>query len=209
MAEAGTRKPRATRATTAKRSDAKAPAKGSDAKPAARTRRPPRSAKQKVIEETARAYFDSVAARDPDAMASHWSEDGVEDIVPLGVFRGPEGVRGLFRELFAAIPDFEFTVTRVVADERVAAVQYRAVGNFTGGPFQGLQANGAHIELRGVDMVEVEDGKIVRNTAFYDGADFARQLGMLPAQDSGAERAMKSALNAVTKVRRAIDERRH
>jgi hypothetical protein len=37
---------------------------------------------------------------------------------------------------------------------------------------------------------------------------FARQIGMLPPLDSGAERAMKGAFNTVTKVRRAIDERR-
>ena len=40
------------------------------------------------------------------------------------------------------------------------------------------------------------------NTAYYDGASFARQVGMLPAEGSGAERAMKGAFNAVTKMRR-------
>jgi hypothetical protein len=35
----------------------------------------------------------------------HWSGDGVADIVPLGVLRGREEIAGLFRDLFAALPD--------------------------------------------------------------------------------------------------------
>ena len=42
------------------------------------------------------------------------------------------------------------------------------------------------------------------NTAYYDGASFARQVGMLPSEGSGAERAMKGAFNAVTKMRRRV-----
>jgi steroid delta-isomerase-like uncharacterized protein len=140
-------------------------------------------------------------------MAAHWSPDGVEDIVPLGVFRGPDEVRRLFGELFAAIPDAEMQVTRVIADDRTAVVEWRMRGNFTGGPFQGVEPTGRSIELRGVDLVEVEDEAVVRNTAYYDGADFARQIGLLPPQDSGAERAMRGAFNTVTKLRRTWSER--
>jgi hypothetical protein len=57
-------------------------------------------------------------------------------------------------------------------------------------------------------MIEIADGKNVTNTAYYDGMAFAREIGLLPAQDSGAERAMKGAVNAVTKARRALAEGR-
>jgi steroid delta-isomerase-like uncharacterized protein len=170
-----------------------------------RTRKPPR---RRQVEDAARSYMAAVTARDPDAMAEHWHPDGVEDIVPLGVFRGPDGVRGLFRELFAAIPDSDMQVTRVTASETVAAVEWRFSGHFTGGPFQGIEPTGRLIELRGCDCLEIEDGKITRNTAFYDGMAFARGVGLMPPEDSGAERAMKQAFNAVTKVRKAIAERR-
>ncbi len=35
-----------------------------------------------------------------------------------------------------------------------------------------------------------------------------RQLGLLPPQDSGPEKAIKSAFNAVNKVRRTVNQRR-
>ena len=177
-------------------------------KPAAAKKpaKPRRSARVKAVEEAAQKYFDAVTARDPAAMADCWHADGVEDIIPLGVFRGPEAVKALFTELFTAFPDFEFTVTRITADHEVAAVQWRATGTFTGGPFQGLDPNGRRIELRGTDCVEIdEEGRITRNTAAYDGMGFARGLGLLPPENSGAEKAMRGAFNAVTKLRKAVE----
>ena len=81
-------------------------------------------------------------------------------------------------------------------------------GHFTGAPFQGVEPTGRPIELRGVDMIEIADGKNVTNTAYYDGMAFARGAGLLPPQDSGAERAMKSAVNAATRLRRAVADGR-
>ena len=183
---------------------------GAKAKPdgAKKQTKPRRSAKSREVEAHARSYFDAVAARDPEAMASHWSPDGVEDLVAERVLRGPDEIAGFFRELFAAMPDLETTVQRVVADDSHAVVEWREAGTFTGAPFQGIEPNGRRIELRGMDILEVKDKKILSNTAYYDGAAVPRQLGMLPPQDSGAERAMKAAFNATTRVRKAVNERR-
>jgi steroid delta-isomerase-like uncharacterized protein len=140
-------------------------------------------------------------------MAGHWHLDGVDDLVPVGVLRGPDEVRSFFRDLFAALPDAEMVVDRVVADSHAAAVQWRMSGTFDGATFMGIEPNGRRIELRGIDCLEIEDGKITRNTAVYDGNAFARAIGMLPPRDSGGERAMIAAFNAATKVRAAVRER--
>jgi steroid delta-isomerase-like uncharacterized protein len=170
----------------------------------ARTRRPPR---RKLVEGHARSYFEALAARNAEAMATHWSPDGVADIVPLAVLRGPEQIKGFFRELFAAFPALETTVTRLVADDKHAAIEWRMVGSFNGGQFQGIEPTGKRVEMRGLDVLEIREQEIVSNTAYYDGAEFARQLGLLPPRDSGADRAIRNALNAVTRVRRAVSDR--
>jgi steroid delta-isomerase-like uncharacterized protein len=158
-------------------------------------------------EEVVRSAFEAVARRDADAIGVHWREDGVEEIVPVGVFRGRREIVDFFREVFAAVPDVETTLTRVVANDRLVGAEWRMAGDFTGAPFQGIDPTGRRVELRGFDLFEVEDGQIVGNTAYYDGAAFARQVGMLPPKDSGAEGAITSAFNAMTKVRKAIAER--
>jgi steroid delta-isomerase-like uncharacterized protein len=141
-------------------------------------------------------------------MRSLYHSDVVDDVVPIGILRGRTAAVEFFAGLFEAVPDLEASVGRVVTDggERVA-IEWRMAGTFDGAPFQGIDPTGKRIDMRGFDLFEVRDGLIVTNTGYYDGAEFARQVGMMPPQDSGAERALKSAFNAVTKVRRTINER--
>lgn len=190
------------------RTDAKAGA-AADAEPGTTEPKPTRRriTRRKAVEEHARSYFDALARRDTAGMADHWSEDGVADIVPLDVLRGREQIVAFFAELFRAVPDLETTVTRVIAGEHEAAVEWRMTGHFTGEPFQGVDPTGKRIDLRGVDLVEVADGKNAVNTAYYDGMTFARQIGLMPGRDSGPERAMKNAFNAATRLRRVVSER--
>jgi steroid delta-isomerase-like uncharacterized protein len=186
----------------AKTEDTAQPQETAEAKP---TRR--RTPKRKVVEEHARSLFDAWSRRDARGIGEHYREECVVDIVPIGVFRGRQAMVDFSLEVFAAVPDLETTVTRVAASETLAAVEWRMQGNFTGAAFQGIDPTGKHVEFRGIDLMEIEDGATVSNTAYYDGAEFARQVGMLPPEGSGAERTMKTAFNAVTKVRKALADR--
>lgn len=178
---------------------------GTEAKAKAKPK--PRTTKRKAVEARVSGYFEALGSRDVRALGEHWREDAVNEIVPIGVLRGRDEIQEFFRGLFAAMPDVETTVVRVVPGDRLAAVEWRMSGTFTGEPFQGIDPTGNPVELRGLDLFEVEDDLIVGNTAYYDGADFARQVGLMPPRDSGAERALKSAFNTVAKVRKAVAER--
>jgi steroid delta-isomerase-like uncharacterized protein len=167
-----------------------------------------RITRRKAVEQTVRSYFEAMDRRDADAMAAHWSEDGIEDIVAVGVLRGRDELRDYFNSMFAGMPDARTTITRLVAGEQSCAVEFRIEATMEGAPFMGIEPSGKHIEIRGMDLFELEDGKLVSNTSYFDGTSIARQIGMLPADGSGADRAMKSAFNAMTKLRRAVAERR-
>ena len=89
--------------------------------------------------------------------------------------------------MWAAIPDFEFEVLDIVAEDDQAVCHWRITGTFAGpGTFQGLEPTGARLDIRGVDVIKVRDGRIVRNDAYTDGMTIAQQLGVLPPKDSGA-----------------------
>ena len=135
-------------------------------------------------------------------MKSCYADDAVIDLVPLHVLRGSEELRQFFLGLFAAIPDLETTYEVAAASDDAAVIEWRMRGTFNGGAaFQGVEPTGKRVELRGCDVMRIENDRIVHNTAYYDGMDFARQAGMMPAQDSAGERAMIGAFNAVTKLR--------
>ncbi|MBV9207281.1 MAG: ester cyclase [Actinobacteria bacterium] len=167
------------------------------------------SAATRTPAEVARAAFDAVIRKDPDGIVAAGAPGYVDDFVAIGEIRGHEAVRAFFRELFAAFPDFAMTVNRLVADETSAVVQWHAAGTFAGGPFQGIAPTGRRVEIRGVDVMEIADGLIQRNTIYYDGATFARQIGLLPVRGSRADQALLAAFNAKTTLsQRSRDRRR-
>ena len=145
--------------------------------------------------------FKALAARDAAGMAASYADDAIADIVPVGVLRGSDEIRQFFEGLFAAFPDMETTYEIVAASGNTVVVEWRSHGTFSGVAFQGVEPTGKEIDSRGVDIMKIENDRIAHNTAYYDGMAFARQLGMMPPADSGAEKAMKSAFNATTKLR--------
>jgi steroid delta-isomerase-like uncharacterized protein len=179
-----------------------------DVKPGDKPQRK-RITRRKAVEERIRSYFEAMDRRDVEGMLEHWAEDGVEDMVPVGVIRGRDELRASFTAQFASMPDMRTTITRLIAGEQSCAVEWRIEGTFDGQPYMGIEPTGKHVELRGTDLIELEDGQITSLTAYFDGAAYARQIGMLPPEGSGADRAMKSAFNAVTRLRRTVAERKN
>ena len=152
-------------------------------------------------ELAATEYFAALKSHDLDMAETFWHDEVVDDFVAIGKFYGKDMVRGFFTELFGALPDFDLEILHVVSDEEHAVVQWRATGTFTGTPFQGIHASGRSVELEGCDVMRFEDGKLRHNTIYYDGLDFARQIGMLPREGSSVDRAMTAAFNAGTDVK--------
>jgi predicted ester cyclase len=152
-------------------------------------------------ETVARAYFDAVAKRDVEAMAACW-ETGTRDVIHgVADMRVPEDLRTWFGELFAAFPDFTFEILDVMTSGEKAAVHWHATGTFDGsGRFEGVIPNGGRVDVQGCDVLTVREGKVQHNDAYMNGAEMARQLGVLPPAGSTAERAMAGALNLKTRL---------
>jgi steroid delta-isomerase-like uncharacterized protein len=163
---------------------------------------------QRSARAVAETAFERFSAHDIEGCLAHWHPEGIQDWVALGVFRGHDEIRALFQEIFTAVPDLEMVVENVIADDRRGVIQWRSRGTHTGGPLNGIDPTGRTAELRGVDIMEAEDGLIVRNTVYYDGMAYARAFGMLPPQDSNAERMMIGAFNGITRLRRTIADYR-
>jgi steroid delta-isomerase-like uncharacterized protein len=157
-------------------------------------------------EQTARAIFDAINAHDPDAIVACGDPDDYEDefVALAETIRGRDAIRAYFTEMMAALPDLHMEIERLVAADDVAVVEWRMTGTFSGGPFAGLRPTGRSIDLRGCDVMLISQGLLRRNTVYFDGADFARQVGMLPPRNSKADKAVTAAFNTVTDLRSRI-----
>jgi glyoxylase-like metal-dependent hydrolase (beta-lactamase superfamily II)/predicted ester cyclase len=153
-------------------------------------------------EQVARSYFAALVERDVDAMAAHWRPGTVDRLVGLADLTAPDDVRDWFAELFGAMPDFSFEVVGTTTEDDRCAVRWHATGTFTGpGRWQGLDPNGARVEIEGCDVVRVADGLIVGNDAYTDGATIARQLGLMPPAGSPLEQRLTAVANVQTRVK--------
>ena len=153
-----------------------------------------------LARESFRILFDERDLSDPHRL---WSDDSVDHFLAAGRSpRGAQAVAQWFRELFAAVPDFRMQILNAFDDgDRQATIEWKATGTFTGAPFLGIEPNGRRLDIRGVDVMRFGlDGKPAENTIYYDGAEFAHQVGMLPPRDSALDRATLAAFNAKTRL---------
>jgi predicted ester cyclase len=155
--------------------------------------------------EVARSYFEAVGRQDLDAMEAHYEPGGGGPIHGLVELQVGDNYRQWFGNLFRAFPDWKFEILDIVAEGDRAAVEWRATGTFSGDArFEGMEPNGASVDVQGCDVVTIRDGRMVDNQAYTSGTEIARQLGALPPQGSAAERAMTAALNLKTRATKAL-----
>jgi glyoxylase-like metal-dependent hydrolase (beta-lactamase superfamily II)/predicted ester cyclase len=152
-------------------------------------------------EGIARRYFAAIDGRDLETAVSLWAEGGRENVRGQVDTLAPEGVREFIGGLIGAIPDMDMQIVSTTSEGDRCGVHWRLKGTFAGpGSFGGIAPTGHPIELEGFDLITVSDGLITNNDAFTDSMTFARQIGMMPAQDSTPERRMTSAFNAKTRI---------
>jgi glyoxylase-like metal-dependent hydrolase (beta-lactamase superfamily II)/predicted ester cyclase len=152
-------------------------------------------------ESVARRYFEAIDAHDLDRAVTLWADGGREHVRGQVDVLAPEGVRAFIGDLLAAVPDLNMEVASTTTEGERCAVQWRMRGTFAGpGSFGGIAPTGNPIELEGCDLLTVKDGLIQSNDAFSDSMTFARQIGMMPAQDSATERRMMGAFNTLTRT---------
>lgn len=115
------------------------------------------------------AYLASFGAGDPDAVAHHVTDDFVNDHASALGARG-EGRNEYRRRLpgfLSSFPGLRYDVERIVAEGSHAAVSYRMHAMSEGWP----------IDIRGVMLIEVRDGKVARRTDYWDALTYLKQTG--------------------------------
>ncbi|MHB8240783.1 MAG: MBL fold metallo-hydrolase [Solirubrobacteraceae bacterium] len=152
-------------------------------------------------EAVARRYFAAIDAHDLETAVSMWAPQGRENVRGRVDVLAPDGVREFIGELIGAVPDLRMHVLSTTSEQDRCGVQWRLTGTFAGpSHLGGIAPTGSPLELEGFDLITVRDGLIQSNDAFTDSMTSARQMGLLPAQDSAAEMRMLGAFNAKTRL---------
>ncbi|HWG08011.1 MAG TPA: MBL fold metallo-hydrolase [Solirubrobacteraceae bacterium] len=152
-------------------------------------------------EHVARRYFEAIAARELETAVGMWADGGRENVRGQVDVLAPDGVRAFLGELLDAVPDLDFQIVTTTTEEPRCAVQWRLTGTFAGpGSLNGIAPTGDRVTMEGIDLLTIEDGFIQANDAFPDSIALPRQIGLMPAQGSGAEARLAGAFNAKTRL---------
>ncbi len=148
-----------------------------------------------------RSYFGAMEAGDRGAQRE-WYGDDIVTRFPGDPPRDRDESVAYFDDLYAAVPDFRFELLDTYSDGDRATVNWRISGTFAGpGTLFGFEPNGAALRFEGVDLVRVRGGRVSEITAYFDGMEVARQLGVMPPDGAPLQQRMVKAANAGTKLR--------
>lgn len=157
--------------------------------------------------ELVRWTFEILNTHDVEPLRQVWTDATVERF-PSGTLHGADAMAEYFRTLFAALPDFHMEVVAVAETGEDVFAHWRLTGTHSGGPFEGIEATGRSVAIDGMDHFVTRDGTIASNFVVFDQMQFARQIGMLPADGSAGDRATKAAFNAKTRLVKRLRDRR-
>ena len=137
---------------------------------------------ERMLDDWAMAWS-SIDNKDPERVLALFADDCVFEDVTFGVVaRGKEELRSFVNRAFAAVPDFKYGVTSRFAASQWAVIEWVMSGTHQG-DWPGIPATGKRFSsVRGASILELEAGKIRRESDYWDAATFMKQVGLLPSQ---------------------------
>jgi steroid delta-isomerase-like uncharacterized protein len=100
--------------------------------------------------------------------------------------RGPEAVKQFVSAYRQAYPDGHTTIEDQIAEGDMAVNRWTARGTHQG-EFQGIAPTGNRIEVTGIDIVRIAEGKLAEGWVELDGLGWLQQLGAIPAPGQSEE----------------------
>jgi steroid delta-isomerase-like uncharacterized protein len=109
-------------------------------------------------------------------MMSDYADDAiVEDPLFAQPFVGKDAIARRYAAEVASVPDRSLTITNRVVQGDQLVVEWVASGTHAA-PFLGIGGNGKRYTINGVTIVSRRNGKIVRESHFFDTEALLRQI---------------------------------
>jgi steroid delta-isomerase-like uncharacterized protein len=127
-----------------------------------------------------RGEVDKIAAMTAPDFFDH--DIHVETSIP----GGPEDLREALVAIRKGFPDIDVSVEDVIAEGDKVVVRNTWRGTHQG-EFNGIPATGRRIEIEGIVIWRIENGKIAERWATIDTLSLLQQLGVIPTPEQSEE----------------------
>ena len=119
-------------------------------------------------------------SHDIEKVISFYSPDYIgDDIGQSSLLRGHEGLRAMLENYWSAFPDLRFEVVSTLVEGNRLAIVWVGEGTHQG-TIMNIPPTGHKVQVRGVSLIDVENGLIMRGQYIWDLAGMLRHMGLLP-----------------------------
>ena len=116
---------------------------------------------------------------DIEAAEKFVARDVVEQVPFPGQGPGIEGVKDVLGGMRAAFPDLHWTVEEQIAEGDKVVTRFEWTGTHRG-PFLGVEPTGRAVQVWGIVIDRLQDGKIKDTRILMDALSLTLQLGAIP-----------------------------
>ncbi|WP_264565529.1 ester cyclase [Flavobacterium sp. N3904] len=94
---------------------------------------------------------------------------------------GIEAFKDYYKNFLVGFSGIKFTIIDTFGQDDRIVKHWRFEGKHTG-VFFGIPATGKNVNIEGVTLVKMKNGKIMQEQDFMDNLEFMNQLGIIPRQ---------------------------
>ena len=123
-------------------------------------------------------------------IASQLYDDKSERRAPNGTARGRQEIANYVTEVRTAFPDFKLDIAEALSQGNQVAVHWTVTGTQKG-EFMGIPPTGRRVEVHGISLERIEDGRVLDEIVYFDQLALLQQLGVAP---TAMQAEMKSAV---------------
>ena len=132
------------------------------------------------IREVGRRFVDEVLNKQNLAAADELVAEDYVELDPLpGQEQGREGLKQILAMFFAAFPDLRWTVEEDAVEREKLWSRFTWRGTHRG-DFLGIPATGNQVEVNGVVIDSIVEGKMVDSRILMNELSLMQQLGVIP-----------------------------
>jgi len=136
--------------------------------------------------EVIQAFLEDVINKGQLERADDLVKEDFVELDPLpGQKQGREGLKAVIGALRSAFLDMHWVANEMVAEGEKVVTRFVWTGTHRG-TFLGIPATGKHVEVKGVVIDRLEDGKMADSRILMDTMSLMQQLGVVPAPQSTA-----------------------
>ena len=122
-------------------------------------------------------------SHDVNKILTFFTNDCIYEDLAFGIVNhGKKELTAFVNSSFVDIPDVKFEVKSVFGASDWGGMEWVMSGTFVHSSIPGIPATGKTFSVRGASISQLHNGKIIRNSDYYNLATFLQQVGLMPGQ---------------------------